>query len=458
MREITGFVWEIFINFIEAAIYIQMLMRCQPIRGKWAERKRELFFGAVSVITLLVSICNFQEINSIILQLLCLICYQGFSFLFFQSSFSEKLFVSCLPAAVIMLSDKLTFFLGGFLFPEKLRSLLFGGEHRVYATLMYLLLCSMFAGMFIQIFQYKLYIPQRFRTLLLVLVFLSIVSTNFFLEILIEIEEMEVVGSTRMKLNLVSLIFFVLLYLMFFMIWQMGQVYHNNLLLERKLQEDAYDKKQLDFFLQSINCLRTWKHDYQNHLTAIDGFLDREDTAGLKAYLETLRKEIPENFFVVSSGNPVVDAIVTNKYNRAKQYQIEFWHTIFLPEHFMLGDTELTAVLGNLLDNAVEGCIRAKKETMEESKESKICLTMKPYRDMYCIQVVNTSDGHYLFDSGGHLESSKKEKELHGNGIRRVREIVENAGGIFQVLPEKGLFTAKIVLPMEVQGETDESR
>lgn len=260
-------------------------------------------------------------------------------------------------------------------------------------------------------------------------------------------------GSTRMKLNLVSLIFFVLLYLMFFMIWQMGRVYHSNLLLERKLQEDAYGKKQLDFFVQSITCLRTWKHDYQNHLIAIDGFLDRQDITGLKAYLETLRKEIPENFFVVSSGNPVVDAIVTNKYNRAKQYQIKFLHTIFLPEHFMLKDTELTAVLGNLLDNAVEGCIRAKKETMEESK---ICLTMKPYRDMYCIQVVNTLDGHYLFDSGGHVESSKKEKELHGNGIRRVREIVENAGGIFQMLPEERLFTAKIVLPMEEQGEVDE--
>lgn len=77
---------------------------------------------------------------------------------------------------------------------------------------------------------------------------------------------------------------------------------------------------------------------------------------------------------------------------------------IYLPEEIPLSDVEICSLLGNLYDNAIEGCMRA------ESK--RIWLYMKPFHNMLSIKIVNTSDGGYRSDSENELLSTKAGKAI----------------------------------------------
>ena len=153
--------------------------------------------------------------------------------------------------------------------------------------------------------------------------------------------------------------------------------------------------------------------------------------------------------YTLSSGNTTVDCIVSNKQSMAENVGILTENIIYLPEEIPLSDVEICSLLGNLYDNAIEGCMRA------ESK--RIWLYMKPFHNMLSIKIVNTSDGGYRYNSENELLSTKAGKGNqngmeHGIGLKRIREIVKRHSGIMEILPEKEMFSVNILIPLH-QGE-----
>lgn len=110
-----------------------------------------------------------------------------------------------------------------------------------------------------------------------------------------------------------------------------------------------------------------------------------------------------------------------------------------------LSDIEITAILGNLLDNSLEACRKILKQPHELSPN--IHLSIKPFRDMLQIQITNSSDGNYKIAKDNVLQSTKKDSNLHGYGIRHVQEIVKEANGIIKFWPEQKHFKVNILLP-----------
>jgi len=98
-------------------------------------------------------------------------------------------------------------------------------------------------------------------------------------------------------------------------------------------------------------------------------------------------------------------------------------------ENFMI-------VLGNLLDNAIEGARKC------EEGERKIYLSMKNANEMFWLKIKNTCTG----EGDGGLETTKADSIYHGWGMENVKEIVRTAGGEVDYVCEENWFEVNILI------------
>ena len=110
-----------------------------------------------------------------------------------------------------------------------------------------------------------------------------------------------------------------------------------------------------------------------------------------------------------------------------------------IPDELSFNDIEWCTVLGNLLENAMEGCERADK------KQPILHISTKWTGRTFFLLVVNTYDGECLQKSGRFL-SHKREHTEFGLGLESVRETVERHGGTMEIHPLETVFRVEITL------------
>ena len=67
---------------------------------------------------------------------------------------------------------------------------------------------------------------------------------------------------------------------------------------------------------------------------------------------------------------------------------------------------------------------------------------------MLIIRISNTYDGKEKFNSVMGIKTSKKDKELHGYGIKSIRHMVESVDGDFEIHTKEKWFVADVVIPL----------
>lgn len=241
------------------------------------------------------------------------------------------------------------------------------------------------------------------------------------------------------------------LLLLIVLIHRIGHTYEQKILLENRFYQEQVNKEQLELSNEAIQYIQFWKHDYNNHLITMAGLLKEEKYTELSDYLQQLQINIPEHFSNVLSGNAAIDAIVSSKMQMAKQAGINFQYSIIFPASCPLSDIELTAILGNMLDNALEACTNL---ILGDNKFLPyIKLLIKPFRDMMQIKIINSSNGNYNYTQKGELCTTKEDNQFHGYGIKRVSDIVKNTNGILKIQAEKDIFTVNILIPISENKE-----
>ena len=105
---------------------------------------------------------------------------------------------------------------------------------------------------------------------------------------------------------------------------------------------------------------RTFRHDFNNIMQAIGGYIKTNNMYDLRKYYNSL---IPECFKVNNlyrfhsklMGNAAIYSIISNKYNLAEKYNVKMSLNILSDLSNLNIDTYiLTRILGILLDNAIE--------------------------------------------------------------------------------------------------------
>ena len=178
-----------------------------------------------------------------------------------------------------------------------------------------------------------------------------------------------------------------------------------------KSQEKSVEETKILY--QSVRSIR---HDLKQHfqvaLTMLHSGKINEAVDYMEKYNDTVLDGISNKVFC---DNDVVNCIINSKSKICSDRHIKIYIYIAneIPE---FSDLDLCVLLGNALDNAIEG--------VSGEGNNEIYLELRNVDNFFMISVKNTIINSVLEDNPN-LISTKNEKEVHGLGILSMKEVVQ---------------------------------
>lgn len=193
---------------------------------------------------------------------------------------------------------------------------------------------------------------------------------------------------------------------------------------------------------QMYETLTARQHDYKHHLQALEQLVSGS-SATAKAYLDSISREAGDEDIILT-GSPEADALLTAKRRTMREKGVEFRLTPYPLACLPIPAADFCAIVGNLLDNAIEGVSR-----MPAPGGAYIHLSFSRSWDMLYIYCENPCSPSTLVRRKGRFASSKPEAApgLHGIGLHSIESIALRAEGRAEFAEENGIFRVKVVLP-----------
>lgn len=182
--------------------------------------------------------------------------------------------------------------------------------------------------------------------------------------------------------------------------------------------------------------VRTLRHDLRNHLTVLQGLVEHGDREKVQAYLEQIVGSPALQGSRQLCENEVANAVVSAKAEEMERKGLIWELQITLPPELPVADTDLCALLGNALDNAIEAATKA--------VDKKIFMRCRTDKGMLMLKVRNALAG----DEREDLATTKPDQKHHGLGLAGMREIAGRYGGILETSTDGGCFELLVCLPL----------
>ncbi len=202
-----------------------------------------------------------------------------------------------------------------------------------------------------------------------------------------------------------------------------------------------YQTEQSEKHLGEVRSIHTemrgYKHDFHHHLQTLKGYLQSGEYERATAYIDELDQKLQSVDTLLKTGNVSIDAILSAKIAQAKAENIAVTVKANVPDKLTITDVELSIVIGNLLDNAIEACREAEGERF--------------------IRIYIAIKGKMLYFSMLNASGEKKKKTgtlfathkggVHGFGLRRAEAIIGEHGGWIKYNSEQGAFSSEFLVP-----------
>lgn len=140
----------------------------------------------------------------------------------------------------------------------------------------------------------------------------------------------------------------------------------------------------------------------------------------------------------IQDNNPVVDAILNQKYAQACELGIRVDFAINDLAEFPLSNKETVVVLSNLLDNAIEACKTQKGTRL-------IRVKIQCSEEKTILSVMNTIDKAPVMENGLPV-TTKADPLAHGYGLQNIVSILADHGACPAILCQDGWFQFSTVL------------
>lgn len=159
------------------------------------------------------------------------------------------------------------------------------------------------------------------------------------------------------------------------------------------------------------------------------------------SYLEKMEREIRVYETQNKTGNQILDAVLTNKAMICQNKEIELKFIVDGGALSFMEDMDVSALFGNMLDNAIESA-----EKQQEKQKRLIWLYVTKEKQFVRIRTENYCDEKVRFKNGMPV-TTKKDRRLHGYGMKSIKSTVEKYHGSVVAAQENNWFELKILLP-----------
>ncbi len=208
--------------------------------------------------------------------------------------------------------------------------------------------------------------------------------------------------------------------------------------LAAQSEEAAYIRRQesdIRALHQSMRCL---KHDMKNHLMVLASYLNDGDYEAAKTYTSEILDQLNAMHSYIETGNALLNHILNEKLELARKCGIAVRAQIETLSFSKMRSIDFSALLTNLLDNAIEA---SKREPSGE-----LLLHIFQERGYDAISIKNKITKSVLTENPK-LHSTKEDREQHGIGITRIKEITASYGGICDFYEKDGYFCSRVFIP-----------
>ena len=181
-------------------------------------------------------------------------------------------------------------------------------------------------------------------------------------------------------------------------------------------------------------------HDLHNHIGVLRQFLTHEKYGEAVRYLDELQAPVRNLTATVWTGDETTDYLINSKAAAAGEAGIRFQAQVEFPRRTNIRSVDLCAILGNLLDNAIE----AARQVPDPSGRT-VALTIRRIHQMLVIKVENSLAASPV-QEGGELKTTKTGGGLHGWGLKSAQAAAEKYDGMVQAGVSGEVFRAVAIL------------
>lgn len=202
------------------------------------------------------------------------------------------------------------------------------------------------------------------------------------------------------------------------------------------IMEMQYKNYQLS--KENIDMVNRKYHDlkHQINLLKTQAYVGKSTS-----YLEKMEREIRVYETQNKTGNQILDAVLTNKAMICQNKEIELKFIVDGGALSFMEDMDVSALFGNMLDNAIESA-----EKQREKQKRLIWLYVTKEKQFVRIRTENYCDEKIQFKNGMPV-TTKKDRRLHGYGMKSIKSTVEKYHGSVVAAQENNWFELKILLP-----------
>lgn len=189
--------------------------------------------------------------------------------------------------------------------------------------------------------------------------------------------------------------------------------------------------------------LKANEHEYKNHLNTIWSIAQVTNHEDIKEKLQEYITNIVDNTeefsMFLNVENTIIKAVLYNKAQRAEKLGVKYTYNIKSDlKDISLDNSELTVILSNLLNNAIEATSMIKKKELE--------VFIEEDNKYYIIEVKNRTEGLRGEDLSNIFKSGYSTKgEGRGYGLYNVKNIVDKYKGKIQILLDDDIVDIKIL-------------
>lgn len=176
-------------------------------------------------------------------------------------------------------------------------------------------------------------------------------------------------------------------------------------------------------------------HDVKKHINVLKELKQESEMIEIQNYSQAFENMVAPLLLNQFCENTILNIIINDKMDYCRKNGIQFEVDIQGIQIDFMKPIDVTTIVGNLLDNAVEAC--------EKADSKQIIFKMHPFNGFTYLQISNTYAEEIKWDGKGRPISKKEEG--HGIGLENVEKILRNYNGTMQLMQENTMFIVEVI-------------
>lgn len=273
-----------------------------------------------------------------------------------------------------------------------------------------------------------------------VIVFAASAVTVAGLCVTTKLASMDFAEDIRNLLVILTAIFIVINIILYSLVSQIQKLQQRKYELQLLNEKQNFEQSRLKDAEAIWESIRKMRHDMKQHFAVIQGYLQDDKPQECLQYVNDLVPNIDHIGNIIRSDNKVLDYLINSKLSHLEDTQVIISGAI--GDLSDIADIDLSCMIGNILDNALEAI-----KPLKEKRIELLFAQQNSNRIIICQNTVTES----VLEKNKFLNTTKSDVKEHGLGHKIVASIVERYGGMVNYFEERDMFGVQIILPRAVK-------